>query len=409
MTSLTGENHAEADLRTLEYFAWCYADCVSGEVGEVVQVLPLSADMQPVDKDRGSTAQGGVAGATDRGANANKHGPAKDAAGVSRPDNFLAALAGGVEAFQQEIQQRANTNAKDVSPNGIRLARNIVRSAPAAEFAQSNEAISQMEAVAVSRHISAVKASESSGSDMLVVYGPIQASEGNLVNILGQEFDIADLGIATTDLTMFVGRSAYIEAESAPDGYSATRLEVYDEFAVPGATSVYVQGSLNEVSSDVGRVHIAGLEIDVTNVPSGSSLETGTSFAIPGIQPIPGGLILGQELPMMDANLVAALSTSKVASISGSSGRSISGSSGRSISGSSGRSISGSSGRSISGSSGRSISGSSGRSISGSSGRSISGSSGRSISGSSGRSISGSSGRSISGSSGRSISGSSGR
>jgi hypothetical protein len=233
----------------------------------------------------------------------------------------------------------------------------------------------------------------------LVVYGPVEGVSDGAVTVLGQTFDASLLFSNGAEFEGLVGRLAYVEAQASENGFQATRVEFFGDYSVPGATTVFVHGNLAQSEDPLGHVSVGDLEVDVTGLYAEYSLEPGSQLSLPGIQPSPGGVILGYDELVADENLIAALATSDLVSISGSSLQSISGSSLQSISGSSLQSISGSSLQSISGSSLQSISGSSLQSISGSSLQSISGSSLQSISGSSLQSISGSSLQSISGSS----------
>ena len=230
-------------------------------------------------------------------------------------------------------------------------------------------------------------------ADVFVVYGPVQGVDGALLNVLGQQFDLSAIDTRDLDFSAVVGRSAYLEGHQAGDMFGVTRIELFEEYSVPGASPILVVGKVTEVNSEIGRLQIGSLEVDTTIMGTEVRFESGREVSITGTQPVPGGLILGQQGLVVDANLIGALGSSKVVSIIGDSVWGISGSSRslRGISGSSVRGISGSSRslRGISGSSVRGISGSSRslRGISGSSVRGISGSSRslRGISGSSSR------------------------
>ncbi len=201
--------------------------------------------------------------------------------------------------------------------------------------------------------MSSVAEYDSADTDVYVVYGPVQGAEGALLNVLGQQFDLSGMGISQLDLSAMVGRSAYVEAQQTEEGLKVTRIEIFDEYSVPGASPVLVVGNVTQVDAEIGRLQIGNLEVDTSIMGTEISFESGEQVFISGTQPVPGGLILSEQNLIVDANLIGALGSSKVVSISGSSARGISGSSARGISGSSARGISGSSARGISGSSAR--------------------------------------------------------
>ncbi len=205
--------------------------------------------------------------------------------------------------------------------------------------------------------MSSATESDAAGAGLLVVYGPVQGADGELLNVLGQQFDLSGLDTSSLDLSAAVGRSAYLEAQQVGEAFRVTRIEIFDEYSVPGASPVLVVGNVTEVDSGIGRLQIGSLEVDTTIMGSDLQFESGRQVSIPGTQPVPGGMILGEQYLVVDANLIGALGSSDVVSISGRSVQGISGSCTRGISGSSRsrnvRGISGSSTRGISGSSAR--------------------------------------------------------
>jgi len=121
--------------------------------------------------------------------------------------------------------------------------------------------------------------------------------------------------------------------------FGVTRIELFEEYSVPGASPILVVGKVTEVNSEIGRLQIGSLEVDTTIMGTEVRFESGREVSITGTQPVPGGLILGQQGLVVDANLIGALGSSKVVSIIGNSVWGISGSSRslRGISGSSSR------------------------------------------------------------------------
>jgi hypothetical protein len=123
--------------------------------------------------------------------------------------------------------------------------------------------------------------------------------------VLGREFDLSAVFIDADALSSAVGNSVYVEGQWEGETLVATTVTVYDEYAVPGATTVFLAGSVDDVDRRTGRLVVAGLEIDVTSVDI-TSLEPADRLAISGIQPLPGGLIIADSVVYMDANLVQA-------------------------------------------------------------------------------------------------------
>jgi hypothetical protein len=113
-----------------------------------------------------------------------------------------------------------------------------------------------------------------------------------VVNVLGQQFSVAGLGLDQQALILQVGKLVYIEASLTDAVLTATAVETFDTFAVPGTTSVFVQGPVSSIDSSVGRISVGSLEIDVNSV-RGLSPEIGQLITIVGTQPVPQGLILG--------------------------------------------------------------------------------------------------------------------
>ena len=251
---------------------------------------------------------------------------------------FFGAIGNRIEEYRRQVQLSSAQEGGYRYSSVTRFEpQESMRGSQSSEVSENQISNSSRVADQAAHPISFVNATGVENADVLIVYGPLQLAEGSLLDVLGQEFDISQLDVGSAEVAALAGRVAYVEAERNAAGFLVTRLEVFEDYAVPGATPVYVQGNLQDMSPDVGRIQIGNLQIDITGLLADSGLTEGGQMAIPGIQPVPGGLILGQQQPITDRNLIGALETSKVAGISGSSGRGISGSSGRGISGSSGR------------------------------------------------------------------------
>lgn len=129
------------------------------------------------------------------------------------------------------------------------------------------------------------------------------------------------------DAAYSIGRVAHVEAQSSENGYVATRVELFDDYSVPGATTVFVYGQVDRTEPAFGKAQIGTLQLDITALSLSGSVASASEVAIPDIQPELAGVILSYDQLIADENLAAALATSSLLSISGSSLQSISGSS----------------------------------------------------------------------------------
>jgi hypothetical protein len=179
--------------------------------------------------------------------------------------------------------------------------------------------------------------------------GPVEAlalnADGTVaLTILGQTF-----AANSDDVSVAIGDYAVFATDES--GELAMLMPVQGSY-IPGASPVWVAGTVGTVDNALGQFSVGNASFDYTAMLVENPTLTpsvGDAVDMFGVQPVMGGRVL--------------------LGISGSDGRGISGSDGRGISGSDGRGISGSDGRGISGSDGRGISGSDGRGISGSDGR----------------------------------------
>jgi hypothetical protein len=135
-----------------------------------------------------------------------------------------------------------------------------------------------------------------SGSDDVdvVVFGGLESVAGGRVNVMGQEFDISGLALDEQEMQLQVGRLIYVEAKKSGDGVVPTAVDIqtFEGLSIPGATEVFIRGSVDTVDSTVGQVSVGGLHIDVTNT-QGPALAIGEELSVTGTQPLPSGVILG--------------------------------------------------------------------------------------------------------------------
>jgi hypothetical protein len=88
------------------------------------------------------------------------------------------------------------------------------------------------------------------------------------------------------------GQLVYVEAKKEGDLPVATTVRAFDDLAVPGATAVFVRGSVDSVDGGIGQAAVGTLRIDLNNV-EGQVPAVGDVLSVSGTQPLPSGLILG--------------------------------------------------------------------------------------------------------------------
>jgi hypothetical protein len=138
------------------------------------------------------------------------------------------------------------------------------------------------------------------------------------MNILGQEFDLSGLEMSDA-LVGVAGKSGYVEAVFIDGLLSVTSLVIFDDYAVPGATPVFVSGVVT-AADQTGRVLVGDIEVDVS-ATSGQNLAVGNSIAVTGTQPVPGGVILGESVLLLNSPDAFLPTAEAVRSITGSGQR----------------------------------------------------------------------------------------
>jgi len=127
----------------------------------------------------------------------------------------------------------------------------------------------------------------------VVLFGGLEGVGSGRIDVMGQKIDVSGLGLNEQTLQPRVGRVVYVEAKRNGDGVpTAVSVQTFEELSIPGATPVFVRGSVDDVNNVTGRVSIGSLHIDITNVQDASPV-VGEDVTITGTQPLPSGLILG--------------------------------------------------------------------------------------------------------------------
>ncbi len=139
-----------------------------------------------------------------------------------------------------------------------------------------------------------MRTAEISDAADVVVFGGLEAAGADRISVMGQQFDVSGLQIDAEAMQMALGRLIYVEAKKGDKLPVATTVQTFDEFSIPGATSVFVRGSVDSVDKGIGQVAVGSLRIDLNNV-TGDSPAVGQVLTISGTQPAPSGPILGNN------------------------------------------------------------------------------------------------------------------
>ena len=94
--------------------------------------------------------------------------------------------------------------------------------------------------------------------------------------------------------------------------------ELVDYDWLPGVSPVYVSGAITGTDEAVGQIAIGGIIIDTNSFAISTYPAVGMLVAIAGVQPNPGGVILGLNFLRLDSSAGDDADLSDLASISGS-------------------------------------------------------------------------------------------
>src|SRR5437868_1069560 len=128
-----------------------------------------------------------------------------------------------------------------------------------------------------------------SGTQLLVV-GPVEATSAvnATATILGQVVRTAMAGQLT------VGNTVAVFGTMRGDGSIAASVIQSGGLYVPGATAIYLSGTVQRADTSLGRVVINGVAVDLTPLMSYGMLSpaVGSKVAVSGTQPVSGGRVL---------------------------------------------------------------------------------------------------------------------
>ena len=124
----------------------------------------------------------------------------------------------------------------------------------------------------------------------LLLIGPVESvnSAHTAADVLGQKVLIG----ASDQLT--VGDTVAVYGQSLSDGSLSATKVVSEGTYVPGATPIYVEGTVQKVQPSIGRATINGLNVDLTALMAHGAVSptVGSKLQITGTQPVNNGLVV---------------------------------------------------------------------------------------------------------------------
>jgi len=130
----------------------------------------------------------------------------------------------------------------------------------------------------------------SGGGAQLLVVGPVDAinAANRIAIVLGQTVHAASLE------RLAVGNTVAVYGTTRADGSIAASAIQSRGIYVPGATSIFISGTVQRAEPSVGRVVVSGVTVDLTSVMSHGmfSPTVGTKLQLTGVQPLSGGLVV---------------------------------------------------------------------------------------------------------------------
>jgi hypothetical protein len=128
----------------------------------------------------------------------------------------------------------------------------------------------------------------------LLVIGPVESvnSTHTAAIVLGQKILIGAYDQVT------VGDTVAVYGKSLPDGSLAAGKIVSEGPYVPGATSIFLTGTVQQVQPSIGRAIVSGLSVDLTSLMAHGAVSpaVGSRLQITGTQPVNNGLVLASGL-----------------------------------------------------------------------------------------------------------------
>ena len=94
------------------------------------------------------------------------------------------------------------------------------------------------------------------------------------------------------------GNLVAVESRVSPAPSKAISIVISNVQYVPGASHVFVGGSVEQIALDIGTLRIGGLVVDISSTQPAvlSAINVGSFVEVTGIQPLPHGLLLGTSI-----------------------------------------------------------------------------------------------------------------
>ncbi len=158
----------------------------------------------------------------------------------------------------------------------------------------------------------------SGGGAQLLVVGPVEAinAANKTAIVLGQTVRAPNLE------TLAMGNTVAVYGTIRADGSIAASTIRSRGIYVPGATAIFISGTVQESEPSVGRVVVSGVTVDLTSVMSHGmfSPSVGTKLQLTGIQPLNGGLVVVNGISGGGAPAINGISGGGAPAINGISG-----------------------------------------------------------------------------------------
>ncbi|MGH8314198.1 MAG: hypothetical protein ACRETU_03495, partial [Steroidobacterales bacterium] len=184
----------------------------------------------------------------------------------------------------------------------------------------------------------------------LLVVGPAESTDvqSASVVVLGQRIGLTSKtklivsGANSSSTMVTAGAHAIRLVESGrmvaiwtEDGFTASAVFISNERSTPGASLLYLNGTVSYVNLSTGRAAIGATQIDLTSALFSGALElaVGDSLQVTGTQPNPRGLVVANSYAVIHLSGIGGTSVNGIGgtSVSGIGGTSVSGIGGTSV------------------------------------------------------------------------------
>ncbi len=135
-----------------------------------------------------------------------------------------------------------------------------------------------------------------------VVIGPVEqiANRGSLITVLGQTFRVSPARTSELDIGAY---AAVVGEQIKGRGLVAKTVKLLDAAYVPGASQVYLSGTVDRYSSSIGLVQIGSQKILISDgfaAASAPALVVGEPIELVGTQALAGGTIWATDIAIQE-------------------------------------------------------------------------------------------------------------